>query len=85
MTEIGPWRAKVRNMVPTSSPQQKVKTGGHLIRHARCYCYCWRRAVSRDTCLEHAAQNGGFAAAGRIDAAVRQNHLDDGGELRKDT
>jgi len=75
MTEIGPGERRFGTWSPTSSPQRKVKTGGHLIRHARCYCYLLlaESHLTPTLVLKQAAPDGGFAAAGRIDAAARRN------------
>ena len=38
-------RKRVDNWSLTSFQQRLVKTGGRLVKHARYYCSCWRRAI----------------------------------------
>ena len=66
MTGIGPGERRFGTWSPTNSPPRKVKTGAHLIRHGG--------EPSHATLVwKYAAPNGGFASAGRIDAAARRN------------
>ena len=60
----------------TSLQQRLVKTGGRLVKHARCYWLLFGREPS-DAAPDrkHAAADSGFAAAGRIGAAARRNQF----------
>jgi hypothetical protein len=42
---------RIENWSLTSLQQRLVKTGGCLVKHARYYCCCWRRADWRGGCL----------------------------------
>jgi len=50
----------------SSLQQWLVKTGGRLIKHARCYWLLSRRTSESESVRRHAENDRGVAAAGRV-------------------